>query len=397
MPSTIIVFSHLRWDFVYQRPQQLLARLATKHRIIFFEEPIHHQDADAFIETSSPEPGVLVCKPHTPSSQIGFHDEQIPLLMQLLQQLIREQKLTEYLAWFYTPMALPLLRGLKPKLVVYDCMDELSGFLNAPTQIVQRERELLKLADLVFTGGPSLYEAKKGLNHSVHCFSSSVDTAHFSQARNPQIEHPAQCLLPRPRFGFFGVLDERLDLALLHALAKAHPDWQLIMVGPVVKIAPDTLPKGKNVQYFGKQEYSDLPSFLAGWDVCLLPFALNDATRFISPTKTLEYMAAEKPVVSTRITDVARPYGEIVAIADDAAGFIRACEEALLLTAEKRASMQRAMRSVLAHTSWDATVQQMDQLLEEALDKKGEAQQPRNKISTRSADELLSTPTTAAP
>lgn len=397
MPSTIIVFSHLRWDFVYQRPQQLLARLATKHRIIFFEEPILHNGADAFIETSSPEPGVIVCKPHTPSPRTGFHDEQIPLLGQLLQQLIREQKLTDYLVWFYTPMALPLLRGLKPRLVVYDCMDEHSGFINAPAQMVQRERELLKLADLVFTGGPSLYEAKKRLSHSVHCFSSSVDTAHFSQARDPQIEHPAQRPFPRPRLGFFGVLDERLDLALLHAVAKAHRDWQLIMVGPVVKIDPGTLPQGENVHYFGKQEYSDLPSFLAGWNVCLLPFALNDATRFISPTKTLEYMAAEKPVVSTRITDVARPYGEIVAIADSATGFISACEEAILLTAEKRRSMQSGMRSVLARTSWDATVQRMDQLLEEALGKKWGTQQPRNKISSRSTHELLPTAPTAAP
>lgn len=397
MPSTIIVFSHLRWNFVYQRPQQLLARLATKHNIIFFEEPILDKYSGAFMETSSPEPGVLVCKPHTPCSQIGFHDEQMSLLRQLLQQLIRDQKLTDYLCWFYTPMALPLLRWLKPKLVVYDCMDEHSGFLNAPAQMVQRERELLKQADLVFTGGPSLYEAKKGLNHSVYCFSSSVDTAHFSQARDPQIEHPAQRPLPRPRLGFFGVLDERLDLALLNAVAKTHPDWQLIMVGPVVKIAPDTLPNGANVRYFGQQDYSDLPSFLAGWDVCLLPFALNDATRFISPTKTLEYMAAEKPVVSTPITDVTRPYGEIVSIAHGAAAFIRACEEALSLTAEKRRSMQSRMRSVLAHTSWDTTVERMDQLVEEALGKKGRLQQPRNKISTRYANELLSTPTTAAP
>lgn len=388
MPSTIIVFSHLRWDFVYQRPQQLLARLAAKHRIIFFEEPILDKGSDAFIETSAPEPGVLVCKPHTPSFRTGTYDEQIPILRKLLNDLIRDQKLTEYIVWFYTPMALPLLRGLKPKLVVYDCMDEHSGFLNAPSQMVQRERELLKVADLVFTGGPSLYEAKKGLNHSVHCFSSSVDTDHFSQAKDPQIEHPAQRSLPRPRLGFFGVLDERLDVALLNALAKAHQDWQLILVGPVVKIAPDTLPNGKNIHYFGKQEYSDLPSFMAGWDVCLLPFALNDATRFISPTKTLEYMAAEKPVVSTPITDVARPYGKIVTIADSAESFIRACEEALLLTPEKRSSMQSAMRSVLSHTSWDATVQRMDQLVEEALVKKRRFQQLRNKLSTRSVHGL---------
>lgn len=367
MSETILVFSHLRWDFVYQRPQHLLARMAKRHPVIFIEEPIRHENADAFWEFCHTEEGVLVCKPHTPSSQVGFHDEQIPWLCDLVQQLIRDQRLTQYVAWLYTPMAQPMLRHLKPRLIVYDCMDELSGFLKAPKQLIQRENALLKMADLVFTGGPSLYEAKKGQHHAVHCFPSSVDAAHFSQALDPALDHPAQRALPRPRFGFYGVLDERLDLALLHALARSHPEWQIVLVGPVSKIAPETLPRDANIHYLGKQPYADLPSFLAGWDVCILPFALNEATRFISPTKTLEYMAAEKPVVSTPITDVARPYGDVVFIGDSIAKFILACEAALALSEDQYRRMVAGMRHVLARTSWDATVQAMDELIVQAI------------------------------
>ncbi|GFO60183.1 glycosyl transferase [Geomonas silvestris] len=367
MHESIVVFSHLRWDFVYQRPQHLLARMAKLRPIIFIEEPIHQENSAPFFELSRPEPGVLVCKPVTPSSQGGFHDEQIPWIAELLGELLAKEQISHYLAWFYTPMALPLLRHLRPQLVVYDCMDELSGFLKAPRQLTQREAALLKSAHLVFTGGRSLYEAKKGLHPAVHCFPSSVDAAHFAKALDPALDHPLQRPLPRPRLGFYGVLDERLDLALLHALAKTHPGWQIVLVGPVVKIAPETLPKAPNIHYFGKKEYTELPAFLSGWDVCILPFALNEATRYISPTKTLEYMAAEKPVVSTPITDVVRPYGEVVFIGRSIAEFITGCEQALRQDAEQKRRMVAGMRRILSSTSWDSTVEAMDTLIRQAL------------------------------
>jgi glycosyltransferase involved in cell wall biosynthesis len=367
MSDTFLVFSHLRWNFVYQRPQHLMKRMAMKRRIIFFEEPIQSKDSEIYLELSHPEKGITVCTPHTPSLQVGYHEEQMPYLNVLLHQLIKDEQVSDYLVWVYTPMALPLVQALRPRLLVYDCMDELSGFMKAPKELVQRERELLRTADLVFTGGPSLYQAKKELNPAVHCFPSSVDAPHFAQAVDPALDHPSQLQLPRPRLGYFGVLDERLDLELIHELAVNRPDWQIILVGPVLKIAPETLPQLPNITYFGQQEYADLPAFLAGWDVCLLPFALNSATRFISPTKTLEYMAAQKPVVSTPITDVARPYGEIVLIADSASCFIAACERALALTGDERQRMLAAMQQVLSRTSWDHTVQQMDALIDKTL------------------------------
>ncbi len=260
-------------------------------------------------------------------------------------------------------MALPLIQGLTPSAVVYDCMDELSAFLNAPKQLVQRERALFKIADLVFAGGPSLYRAKSKEHHAVYCFPSSVDVNHFGAARERGIEHPDQQSLRTPKLGYYGVIDERIDLKLIAHLAAARPAWQIVMVGPVVKIATKSLPRAANIHYFGQRAYAELPQFLAGWDACLLPFAINDATRFISPTKTLEYMAARKPIVSTPVVDVAEAYGQVVRIAADPAAFVRACEEALSQTAEDRLRRIERMDEIEAITSWDATVEAMQSLL----------------------------------
>lgn len=361
MASAIIVFSHLRWDFVYQRPQHLLSRLAKHHTVVIVEEPVH-DESRTWMKTWSPLPNVLVCQPHTPVAMPGFHDDQLPHLQKLLRLLVRDY--TEHMAWFYTPMALPLLQELDPQLVVYDCMDELASFKNAPKQLLQRESALLKVADIVFTGGPSLYRSKRDRHPNVHCFPSSVDRVHFEQALDRANSHPAHKDIPGPRLGFYGVIDERFDARLVEQLADAHPMWQIVLVGPVVKIDPSLLPQRANIHYLGQQPYEALPQFLAGWDVCLLPFALNESTRFISPTKTLEYMAAELPIVSTPVRDVADAYGDIVAIAAEPADFIAACEAALLATPEQHAEKVEKMRRVLAATSWDATADKMRALLE---------------------------------
>ena len=358
---TIIVFCHLRWDFVYQRPQHLLTRLAQHYNVVVVEEPMYH-DGESFMKTWSPAPNVTICQPHTPCHAAGFHDDQIPLVQPLLAQIAPKGE--DPIVWFYTPMALPLLQSLHPSLVVYDCMDELASFKNSPKQLLQRESALLNLADLVFTGGPSLYEAKHGRNANVHCFSSSVDVDHFSQALDRLNSHPAHREVGGPRLGFYGVIDERLDLDLLAAVADAHSQWQVIVVGPVVKIDPDSLPQRDNIHYFGQQSYEALPQFLAGWDICLLPFAMNEATRFISPTKVLEYMAADLPIVSTPITDIVKPYGDVVAIAADPAAFVEACEAALAMDANAREAMSQRMREIVAATSWNATTTRMRELMQ---------------------------------
>lgn len=359
--TTIVVFSHLRWDFVFQRPQHLLSRLAQHYPILFVEEPVF-DDGATFMERTSPTPNVTVCRAHTPIHAAGFHDEQLRLLQPMVAQLAPPGE--DVIAWFYTPMALPLLQALQPSLVVYDCMDELASFKNPPKQLLQRESALLNLADLVFAGGPSLYEAKKNRHPNVHCFPSSVDVVHFQQALDRQRVHPQQADIPHPRLGFYGVLDERFDPELVGEVADAHPEWQVVLAGPVVKIDPERLPRRANIHYLGQQPYSALPDLLAGWDVCLMPFAINEATKFISPTKVLEYMAAQLPIVGTPIADVANPYGHVVAIAGNAREFVAACEAALAMSPEQRRHMVEAMLAIVAATSWDNTARRMAELLD---------------------------------
>jgi UDP-galactopyranose mutase len=365
----IIVFSHLRWDFVYQRPQHLLSRLTRQRRVIFIEEPIYDKAHQPYMELRPESDNLLVCKPHVAVKLQAFGKEQTPTLIPLLHKLLQDQGIDDYVVWLYTPMALPLAQTLRPQAIVYDCMDELSAFKNAPLDLLNREADLLTWADVVFTGGPSLYRAKQGMHHNVHCFPSSVDAAHFRQALS--IEEAAdQSSLPHPRLGFYGVIDERMDLDILDAMARAHPEWQIVMVGPVVKIDPESLPRHPNLHFLGQKTYGELPSYLAGWDVCLLPFAQNESTRFISPTKTLEYMAAELPIVSTPIRDVAEPYGDIVYLGDTPQAFIAACEQALAASPGEREARIKAGRAVLARTSWDRTAQQMEIEIDKAIEKR---------------------------
>jgi glycosyltransferase involved in cell wall biosynthesis len=363
----LIVFSHLRWDFVYQRPQHLLSRLASDRPVIFFEEPVNGT-ATAYFERFSPCANVEVLRPHTPCGAHGFHDDQLAYLQPLLNEYLRDFGIDRCDAWFYTPLALPLLAELRPRLVIYDCMDALAAFKDAPRQMQQRETALLKTADLVLCGGPSLYDAKRALHPNVLCLPSAVDAAHYrpqavaqpvSEGRSDGALNGINEGLPRPRLGFFGVIDERLDRNLVAALADADPTWQIVMVGPVVKIDVADLPARPNLHWFGQQTYERLPYWVAGWDVCLVPFARNEATRFISPTKTLEYMAAEKPVVSTAITDVDRLYRQAVEIAHDTDQFIAACRRALLETSEQRTRRVQRMRALVSAMSWDSTVEQI--------------------------------------
>jgi len=314
-----------------------------------------------------PEPNVLVCRPQTPCDAPGFCDEQAPHVRALLRELIEAENLRDYVLWFYTPMALPLADEFNPMAVIYDCMDELSMFKNAPPQLLEREAALLRMADVVFTGGPSLYRAKKDRHSNAHCFSSSVDAKHFAAAANGMTEASDQAHLPHPRLGYFGVIDERFDIPAVRAMADAHPEWQIVLVGPVVKIDPAMLPHNPNIHYYGQKSYQQLPSYLKGWDVCLLPFARNDSTKFISPTKTLEYMAAGKMIVSTPITDVAEPYGDIVYLGGTPEEFVAACERALAAGPVERAGRQQKMKDVLSKTSWDMTAAKMDELIAEAV------------------------------
>ena len=380
---TLLVFSHLRWSFVYQRPQHLLSRLAGRWRVIFIEEPLSTAGPVRMVRHRH-GPQLEVWVPHTPSHAPGFHDDQLAILEPLIADELATERGGVDAVLLYTPMALPLLKAVSHSApVFYDCMDDLSAFKDAPRQLRQRETALLKRATAVLTGGPSLYEAKRGLHEQVHCLPSAVDAAHFDPRRLQCDSAPAlaasalQAHLPGPLLGYFGVIDERLDVGLVDAIAQRHPDWQIMMAGPVVKIDAATLPQRANLHWLGMQPYGRLPYLMAGWDVALMPFALNGSTRFISPTKTLEYMAGEKPVVSTAVHDVISLYGHVVEIARDTDAFIAACEK--LLSEDKAARSRRnlAMMVTVSTTSWDRAANFVDMVLQAALNDQDSATNPR--------------------
>jgi glycosyltransferase involved in cell wall biosynthesis len=359
----LVCVSHLRWDFVWQRPQQLLTRCARERRVFFVEEPVFGEGGPRLRVRRMNDRLVVA----VPELQSGCTPAEADRTQEwLLRALLRDFCVEAFVLWLYTPMAVAFTRTLAPLAVVYDCMDELSAFAHAPDRLTPLEDELFRRADLVLTGGRSLFEAKRARHLNVHLFPSSVDSVHFALARLPGPEPHDQAEIDHPRLGYVGVIDERIDMELVAAVADTRPSWQLVLVGPVAKIDPAGLPRRLNLHYLGPKDYAKLPAYLQAWDVALLPFARNRATRFISPTKTPEYLAAGLPVVSTPIADVVRPYGEegLVHIAEDAAGFVTAAEQAM-----QESSVERLRRvdAFLMESSWDFTWADISELVEGAV------------------------------
>src|SRR4051794_13990571 len=387
----VVCLSHLRWDLVFQRPHHLMTRVARHGRVVYVEEPREVAAGEPYADVRTVEGGVEVLVPHLrPGTDAAT---AAAACAALVRQELEARGMQQAVAWLYTPMWADVAVALEPPAIVYDCMDELGAFAEAPAALAEYEARLMQEADVVFAGGRSLYEARCDRRDHVHLFPSSVDTAHFGAARAAPPEPADQEHLQGPRIGFAGVIDERLDIPLLAGVADARPDWQFVMLGPVVKIDPATLPQRPNIAYLGAKPYGELPRYLAGWDVGMLPFARNEATRFISPTKTPEYLAAGLPVVSTSIEDVARSYGHLglVEIADEPQQFVAACER--LLAPADADGLRAQADALLAKGSWDATFHRMHALMHEAMQRRATsapaAPAPRVSVTPRGFDFLV--------
>jgi UDP-galactopyranose mutase len=359
----LVCFSHLRWNFVYQRPQHLLSRAAQGQRVFYFEEPVFGHGPATLISTET-DCDVEVLVPHLPANQ---PPELVrSQLRQLLDSFLELHQFSDLTFWYYTPMALAFSEHVEPDYCVYDCMDELSAFRFAPPELVIREKQLLQRCDVVFTGGQSLFQAKRHCHRNIHCFPSSIDKEHFGSARAlVTAAQPAdQAAIAEPRVGFFGVIDERMDLQLVARLAAAMPEVQIVLVGPLAKIDASDLPHAPNLHWLGPKSYTELPSYLAGWQCGIMPFAINESTRFISPTKTPEYLAAGLPLVSSDIKDVTTPYGDLglVTIARTPAQFAEAVLRAL--RSPRDAGRIARADQFLADKSWDRTFSEMRALME---------------------------------
>lgn len=367
----LVVASHLRWSFVWQRPQQLLSRLAQYHRILFVEEPVFAEDETQTPTTTLEEtlPNVFVLTPQILAAEAGDTplwlwpcrdeiDRQVGEAMQTLEFQNRA-------LWLYTPTPDFLVETVHPEMMVYDVMDELANFKYAPPQLKENERRLLAESALVFTGGASMYDSKKHHNPNTHLFASGVDSKHYAAACDPATQTPEWMdAIPSPRAAYIGVIDERMDYDLIAQMADAHPQVQFLMCGPVVKVDPNSLPQRRNLHYPGQQAYADLPRILKGSDICLMPFAQNDATRYISPTKTLEYMATHRPIVSTPIPDVVRFYSDIVYLGETPEQFVQQIGAALAEPAQERSRRQRREEKILVEQAWDAIADSMETLMQ---------------------------------
>lgn len=369
----LLVFSHQRWGDVPERPQQLMTRLAGRWQVVFIEEP-RFADGPALLEVRSLDPALTVLTPHTPVRAEGFHDDQLDAVQPLLRAHLAARGLVADVAWLCTPLAVPLAQALHAPCLVYDCADGLAALRGDPALLQQREAALLQMAALVLTAGPSLFDAHRHLHTNIHCVRSAVDAARFSLAslslHGPQARrgHALQGDLPHPRVGFFGVIDERLDLDLVAALADRQPGWAIVLVGPVVGIAAEQLPQRPNIRWLGAQPDELLPYLLAGWELALMPYAVNESTRFLSPAKALEYMAGYQPIVSTPIRDVQALYTPAVAIAPpQPEAFARACEGVLTENARARSERLIEMARFVARHSWADAADAVHDLLNEAL------------------------------
>lgn len=368
MITTVVCYSHLRWNFVYQRPQHLLSRFATRYRVIFFEEPMYGDHEDQYTLEKDEHNEVWIVTPRL------FHEKtelpQADRIKKILNSVFEALEVEQHIALYYTPMALAFSRHLKADLVVYDCMDELSAFKHAPTSLMELEEELFQLADVIFTGGHTLYHHKKQHHTNIYPFPSSIDTDHFLSSREIETDPMDQAGIPFPRLGYYGVIDERIDLELIRELAAQRPGWNLVFIGPIAKIDPEKLPRATNIFYLGQKTYDELPHYLSGWNIAIMPFALNESTRFISPTKTPEYLAGGKAVISTAIQDVIEPYGNngLVHIAATAEEFIEAGES--ILADPQNLQWRDKVDSYLSTISWDKTWNNMMQIIDETISKK---------------------------
>lgn len=343
-----------------------MMRFAETLPVHFWEEPIVEATAEPRLQIRlCPTTAVTIVTPVLPADI-----DRTAALRTLLDDYLASIPVKKLVRWYYTPMMLPFSEHIEAAATIYDCMDELANFRFAPAELVNLEQRLMARADLVFTGGYSLYDAKKARHGNIHPFPSSVDKAHFAKARTYRGTCSEYNAMPRPRFGFYGVVDERMDVDLLALLADARTNWQIVILGPVVKISQADLPRRPNIHYLGGRSYAELPAHLASWDVALMPFAINASTRFISPTKTPEYLAGGKPVVSTPIIDVVRHYGDLDSVfVADRTQFVEACEKALALARSGENWLERTDER-LKGLSWDKTAEQMLSFVADCVTKK---------------------------
>ena len=372
----IICLSHLKWErTLFQRPQQLMQQMSHRRKVLYVAVCGLREFLAALLRGRIRE-------------LYGRHNEnltylnlphllffsRLPLIGPLaswltasaLKALARRRGLGEATLWLYFPRFVESLKHFPHRQLVYDCMDFFEGFSSTDAGIRDDEQRLLRQADLVFTGGKSLQRAREGVNPRTYCFPSGVEFEHFHQAAQTATAIPEDIQrLPRPILGYFGAVDERIDFALLASVCRQRPQWSVVLLGPRImqQPLPESLP---NFHYLGKKDYGQLPHYLKAFDVCLMPFVISELTQRISPTKTPEYLAGGKPVVSTAIPDVVADYSDLVRIAQTPEEFIAMTEEALSASgSDTGAELQQQFQEKAKAKSWSWIADEMERLFDQ--------------------------------
>jgi glycosyltransferase involved in cell wall biosynthesis len=361
MPADLIVLSHVRWTDAWQRPHHVVSRLARERRTWFVEGPSPggHQPprlvtlADGDVTRAWLEP---------PPTGEGDGDaagpETVETYRRLLPGLVGPAD-GDRVVWLCTPLALDIAGALDPTVLVYDvAIDELLSLRGVPQGVALAQKEALARADVVFTASPSLHRSviEQG-RPDAHLAPGGVDPAHFAAARRPRTDRG------RPVAGYVGPIDERIDVALVAALATALADWEIRIVGPVGGIDPAALPRAANITYPGPVPYAALPEVMADLDVAVMPLAVGAAPRSTNPTTALEHLAAGLPVVTTPVPDVVTQFGTIVDVADDAGAFALACVRAL---GQSRRRHRNRVAQLLRRHDWDAVTAGMAAVVHDA-------------------------------
>jgi glycosyltransferase involved in cell wall biosynthesis len=376
----LVVFCHLRWDFVWQRPQQFHSRFAKRHRVLFVEGPqVHAGDFEPHytLRAVAEHPGVTVMQMHFSESDWAkggsFIDPMRRTLLNRARATELKGRFDSPVAWFYDPMAVESHLGQHGAIAtVYDCMDELSQFKFAPPELIARERRLLLNADVVFAGGRKMAESKRRFNTNVHFYGCGVDVAHFGKARLASTPVPDDIKqIGGKILGYFGVVDERLDYELIARLADSNADWNVVMIGPTAKVDPNELPQRPNLHWLGGRDYSQLPAYTKRFDVALMPFALNEATEYINPTKALEYMATATPILSTPVPDVVSNFASVVKISASSDEFIQFAHEQVAQV--DQVAVERGLKMASENT-WEAIVGKMEGHINDVFARRADVQ-----------------------
>jgi glycosyltransferase involved in cell wall biosynthesis len=381
----IVCLSFVTWDDHWGTPQQIMSRMAKNgNRVLFVDQPIsplsfltrmrandvvgkqfkrwrEGQRAAAPNVIAASPPPILPLRYNRIVNRINAW-----IMRRWLKKQVKLAGFNDVIFWNFQPCFPKIGDALDPIYSVYHCVDDFSAipvWWAGTDDVINREAECCRESDVVICTGRKLVASRSAFNPNAHFVPEGADIDLFATAAEESTQVPDDiAALPGKVIGYIGVIDFRLDVALIEHMAKRRPDWSIALVGPVKEGSVDLagLRGLPNVVFFGNRPIDALPSYIKAMDVCLIPYVLNDYTHHIFPLKLYEYMAAGKPIVATDMEEM-RPYaGPEMTIAQGNDGFLAAVEDALRNDSPAAAAARQATAS---SESWDSRVEAIERIV----------------------------------